>query len=207
MKQIILITFFCLSVLTLFAQKNRVDYRYAPDWHVTTPAFPDDTCKTLVGPVGQLLYDYGGKVFYPYALEKGFRMVIHFLPDEGVKITAQKLYSSRVPIVETTGTFLDMSVKQEVFSLATDYMKEQISTRKGNREDIVLMTIDNITPHDQIINPVLIINSEHPVVIEKNEIVIGKKERFLISEPIVRVRKNLADFKTLIEYLLNKLNR
>lgn len=126
-------------------------------------------------------------------------MVIHFLPDEGVKITAQKLYSSRVPIVETTGTFLDMSVKQEVFSLATDYMKEQISTRKGNREDIVLMTIDNITPHDQIINPVLIINSEHPVVIEKNEIVIGKKERFLISEPIVRVRKNLADFKTLIE--------
>lgn len=199
MKQIILITFFCLSVLTLFAQKNRVDYRYAPDWHVTTPAFPDDTCKTLVGPVGQLLYDYGGKVFYPYALEKGFRMVIHFLPDEGVKITAQKLYSSRVPIVETTGTFLDMSVKQEVFSLATDYMKEQISTRKGNREDIVLMTIDNITPHDQIINPVLIINSEHPVVIEKNEIVIGKKERFLISEPIVRVRKNLADFKTLIE--------
>lgn len=56
MKQIILITFFCLSVLTLFAQKNRVDYRYAPDWHVTTPAFPDDTCKTLVGPVGFNFY-------------------------------------------------------------------------------------------------------------------------------------------------------
>lgn len=199
MKRITLTTALCLASLLLAAQNNRVDYRYAPDWHATTPAFPDDSCKTLVGPFGQLLYEYGGKKFYPYALEKGFRTVIHFLPDEGEKINGQKLLSARVPIVETTGTYLDMDIRQETFSLATDYMKGLASIGQGNREDIILTTVSNPTNQDRMIHPVLVINSEHPVTVEGGYALINGKERLLVSEPIARVRKNLADFKTLIE--------
>lgn len=199
MKRITFTTLFCLGSLLLPAQDNRVDYRYAPDWHVTTPAFPDDSCKTLVGPFGQLLYEYGGKKFYPYSLEKGFRTVLHFLPDEGEKISGQRLHSARVPLVETSGTYLDMDMKQETFSLAADYMKNGTSTGQGNREDIILTTVNNQTNKDRIIHPILIVNSEHPVTIESGYILVNGKERILISEPVVRVRKNLADFKTVIE--------
>lgn len=199
MIRITLATLLCLGSLLLPAQENRVDYRYAPDWHATTPAFPDDCCKTLVGPLGQLLYEYGGTKFYPYALQKGFRTVIHFLPDEGEKINGQKLVSARVPIVETTGTYLDMDIKQETFSLAVDYMKHKTSTSQGNREDIILTTVTNPTGQERVIRPVLVINSEHPVTVENGYVLINGKERLLVSEPVTRVRKNLADFKTLVE--------
>lgn len=189
----------CLNCIRGTAQTNYVDYRYAPDWHVTTPAFPDDSCKTLVGPLGQLLYDYGGKQFYPYALEKGFRTVIHFLPDEGVKITGQRLCSARIPIVQTSGTFAGMQVMQETFSTASGFMEKHISTREGNREDVVLTRIQNPGNKAITIRPVLVVDSEHPVTVEGNRVCINGKESFLVSEPITRVRTNLAGFKTLVE--------
>lgn len=181
------------------ARERRVDYRYAPDWQVATPAFPDDSCKTLVGPQGQLLYDYGGKTFYTYALEKGFRTVIHFLADEGVKITGQQLRSARTPIVETDATYLDMTIRQETFSWAADYLAGGVSTTKGNREDVVLTTVTNPGGVDREIRPLLVIDSDYPVTVEGNRVLIDGKQTFLVSEPVVRVRKNLADFKTVVE--------
>lgn len=180
------------------AGARRVDYRYAPDWQVATPAFPDDSCKTLVGPLGQLLYDYGGRTFYTYALEKGFRTVIHFLADEGEKFTTQQLRSARIPLVETDASYLDMVVRQETFSVAADYMEKGISTSKGNREDVVLTTVTNPTAEDRVIHPLVIINSDHPVAVEGGRIRIGGRNAFYVSEPIVRVRKNLGDFKTIV---------
>lgn len=199
MKHILWITLLCLGLGSLSAQHRRVDYRYAPDWQVATPAFPDDSCKTLVGPVGQLLYDYGGKSFYTYALEKGFRTVIHFLADEGEKITGQQLRSARTPIVETDGSYLDMPIRQEAFSLAADYMAHGTATAKGNREDIVLTTITNPTAADREIRPLVVVDSDHPVKVEGNRIIIDEKNAFLVSEPVVRVRRNLGDFKTVVE--------
>lgn len=178
---------------------RQVDYRYAPDWQVSTPAFPDDSCKTLVGPQGQLFYDYGGKTFYTYALEKGFRTVIHFLADEGEKFTSQQLRSARVPIVETDATYLDMNIRQETFSFAADYMEKGVSTSLGNREDVVLTTVVNPTSVAREIRPLVVINSDYPVAVEAGRIVIGGKNTFTLSEPVVRVRKNLGEFKTLVE--------
>lgn len=181
------------------ARPRQVDYRYAPDWHVSTPAFPDDSCKTLVGPLGQLLYDYGGKTFYTYALEKGFRTVIHFLADEGEKFSGQQLRSARIPIVETDATYLGMSIRQETFCFAADYMRKGVSTTQGNREDVVLTTVVNSTPADREIRPLVVIDSDHPVTVENGQIRIGGKCAFTLSEPIVRVRKNLGEWKTIVE--------
>lgn len=47
--------------LSAAARERRVDYRYAPAWQQSATSFPDDNFKTLVGPSGQLLYEYGGR--------------------------------------------------------------------------------------------------------------------------------------------------
>ena len=81
-RYIIIVLVFWLCITNAVGQEMTVDYRYAPDWHLSTPALPDDSYKTLVGPQGQLLYDYGGQKFYAYALGKGFKTVIHMMADE-----------------------------------------------------------------------------------------------------------------------------
>ena len=107
----------CYSVVLQGQGYNIVDFRYAPDGYVTNICLPDDSCKTLVGPLGQLLYDFGGKIFFPYAGNKGFRTTFHMLSDEQMKIESQRLLSPRVPIVETFGTIYGMDVNQETFSI------------------------------------------------------------------------------------------
>lgn len=199
MKKMICTLAGALLLTSLWAQYDRVDYRYAPQFQVSTPAFPDDTCKTLVGPLGQLFYEFGGG-FYPYiAMKRGFRTVIQLLPDEGVKIGEQRLRSARVPIVETGATLHGMTIRQEAFSLAADYMERGVSTREGNREDIILITVTNPTSSEQTLRPVLIVNSQHPVSVQDGQVIIESQSVLRVSEPIQRVRKNLASFKTLIE--------
>lgn len=203
MKTKILFISLITSISFAFAQSQKVDYRYAPEWHVSCISLPDDTCKTVVGPFGQMLYDFGGKNFFPYANDIGFHTVIHFLPDEGVKINSQKLYSSRVPIVQTEGTYSGMNVTQEAFALGLNYMRKGISTKLGNREDIILTKIENKTGNVQTIKPILIINSDHKVTVNDGFVTITDttlvSSNVYISEKIVKVRKNLADFKTIIE--------
>jgi len=59
MRRLIITLFLILCAGGLPAQLQTVDYRYSPQWHQTCICFPDDNYKTLVGPLGQLLYDYG----------------------------------------------------------------------------------------------------------------------------------------------------
>ena len=199
MKKTILFLLLIGCVLPVSAQLQTVDYRYAPGWHASNICFPDDTCKTVVGPLGQLLYHFGGETFYPFANEKGFRTVVHFFADDNCKIESQRLYSPRVPIVITEASYSGMSITQEAFAVGLDYMRNGTSTRNGNREDIVLTTLANTTKKPQTIRPVLIIDSEYEVAVNGRIVTINNKEQLIISEEVAQVRKNLADFKTLIE--------
>jgi len=196
---IVFLIFMCAGRLSAQLQ---VDYRYAPQWYQTCICFPDDSCKTLVGPLGQLLYDYDGGKFFDYdKTHGGFRTVVHFLADENMKIDEQRMYSARVPLMITEGTYRDMKITQEAFALSVDYTRNQISTKNGNREDVVLTTIENTTKQSQTVNPLLIVNSEHnqPVMVLDDVTLIKGKSRIYVGEKVLRVRQNLGNFKTLVE--------
>lgn len=182
----------------------QVDFKYAPDWHVTSICFPDDSSKTLVGPQGQMLYDFGGKKYFPYANDVGFKTVIHILPDEGIKFETQKLYSPKTPIVETYSALNGLSIKQESFAYSsagfggygnTTNWKEQ---KKAPREDIVISTVSNATNDPKSFNPMIVVNSEFPVSVNEGIIAINNKKLYLSSK-VIRVRQNLGEFKTLVE--------
>ncbi|KAA8483146.1 hypothetical protein BDE36_3732 [Arcticibacter tournemirensis] len=202
---IIISVIFCFSLKGLFAQSHTVDYRYAPQWHVSCISFPDDTCKTLVGPLGQVFYDFGSRSFFPFANDRGFATVVHFLADEGIKISDQKLLNARVPIVQTMSSVGGMSVTQETFALGLDYMRKGISTKAGNREDLILTEVRNNSGKDQTIRPVLIVNSDHKVSAQDRIVTItdslGKTAHVYLSEKVKILRQNLAgaDYKTVIE--------
>lgn len=206
MKKITITIIALLGIISsAFPQRQEVNYRYAPQWHTTCIALPDDTCKTLVGPLGQLLYEYErsnktdeGK-FYPYANNKGFRTIIHLFADENIKINNQRLYSPKAPIVVTEGTYDGMQITQEAFAIGLDYIRKGVSTKEGNREDIILTTIENNTDRDKTIRPVLIIDSERKVHVAGRTITIHGNQQAVVSENIINIRKNLASFKTLAE--------
>lgn len=200
MKKTILSLLLLSFLWPLTAQLQQVDYRYAPEWHSSNICLPDDTCKTVVGPLGQLLYHYGGKEFYPYAHGWGFRTVVHFFADDNIKINNQRLYSPRVPIVITEATYAGMDVTQETFAVGLDYIRNNKSTREGNREDMVLTTVTNNTGKPQTINPVMVVNSEYEVTVSGRTITINNHEQLIVSQAVTKVRKNLVDFKTLIEF-------
>jgi hypothetical protein len=199
MKKTLLSMLLTGLLLPVYAQLQTVDYRYAPDWHLSSICLPDDSCKTLVGPLGQLLYHFGGSGFYPYANERGFRTVIHFFADEQMKFNAQRLYSPRVPIVITESSYSGMEITQEAFAAGSDDMRNGLATRKGKREDILLTTIINPTDQKQTLRPTLVVDSEYDVRVEGQVITINNNEQLIVSEPLSRVRKNLADFKTSID--------
>lgn len=189
----------CAPLAPAAAQELAVDYRYAPDWHVSTPALPDDAFKTLVAPYGQLLYDYGGTRFFPYALGKGFRTVIHMLADEDQRFEGQRLRSARVPVVETRSSLCGMEVVQEVYATCG-------AIRRGgtpchplaeNREDMLLTEVGNPTSGRRTIRPVVVVDSEDSVAVDGRTITVGGM-RFRLSLPVVRVRRP-GDFKTIVE--------
>ena len=194
-----LFLFLTLGLGTLSAQLQVVDYRYAPQWHQSCICFPDDSCKTIVGPLGQLLYDYRGGNFFSYA--GGFHTVVHFLADENMKINGQRMYSARVPIVITESTYAGMEITQEAFAIGLDNIINRISTQQGNREDVILTTVTNTTDRSQSLKPVLVVNADHqqPVTVSDGVTLIKEKARIITSEKVLRVRQNIGNFKTLVE--------
>lgn len=182
-------------------QEMTVDYRYAPDWHLTTPALPDDSYKTLVGPQGQLFYDYGGKKFFAYALGKGFRTVIHMMADENQRFESQYLRSARIPIATTRSSVYGMEVTQEVYSSTKSLQtgEKLVHPLTDNREDILMTSIKNRTLSEHTFFPLVVVNSEHEIKVEGRMITIRDKEHFCFSLPVIRVRRNLASFKTIVE--------
>lgn len=185
----------CACAVTLNAQQRYVDYRFAPQWQESTTAFPDDSCKTLVGPLGQLLYDFGGE-FFPYSLGKGFSTVIHMMADENQKFESTSLMSARVPIVIVRSSMLENEIEQKIFSSSADIRK---GTEETGREDVVYTTYRNNSDREAVIRPIVVVNSEHVVSVEGRTVTIDHECHFTVSLNPVRVRTNLADFKTLIE--------
>jgi len=203
-KKSIIIIFTIFNFYSFAQSPLHVDFKYAPDWHVTNICLPDDTFKTLVGPLGQMLYDFGGKEFFPYAGGRGFKTVIHILPDEQINFIGQELYSPRVPIVKTFATINGLSVKQEAFSYSSNGLKKFNEWKKNSqlidvaREDIILSNIINNTDNPRTIYPKIVINSLFPVSIEGNIIIIGQKKLFL-SHKVINVQQNIGDYKTIAE--------
>lgn len=184
--------------LPAFAQLLQVDYRYAPQWHVSCIGLPDDAFKTQIGPLGQLLTDYGNGDFFSYV--GGYGTAIQLLADENMKFAGQRLYSARVPLVITEASCAGMQITQETFAVAQDYLRYQTPTHRGNREDVILTTIRNPTNRRQTLNPVLIINAGYAqkTIVTGRTALINNKAQVIASLKPVQVRQNLVDFKTLI---------
>lgn len=222
MKSIVLL-FFISFIFSLYGNTPRkVDFRYAPSWHVTSICLPDDSCKTLVAPEGQLLYDFGfrdtesqknrlaangkgGLKYFPYANGVGFQTVFHILADENIKFTNQKLYSASVPIVETYSETQLLEVKQESFSY-TSFGLEKFDDNNilknrelTPREDIILTTVTNKQNKEQYFYPKIIVNSEYPITFKENYIEINKEKKLYISNKVSEVRQNLGENKIIVE--------
>ncbi|MDR2041077.1 MAG: hypothetical protein LBP98_02010 [Tannerella sp.] len=187
-----------ICAIPALAQFQQVDYRYAPQWHVSCTGLPDDTCKTQIGPLGQLLADYRKGDFFNYV--GGYGAAIQFLADENMKFTGQRLYSARVPLVITEASCAGMKIRQEIFAVALDYIRNQIPADRGNREDVILTTICNPTNREQTLNPVLIVNAgyEEKTRVTGRTALINGQARLITGLSPVQVRQNLADFNTLI---------
>jgi len=181
------------------AQDRYVDYRFAPQWQESTTAFPNDNCKTLVGPQGQLFYRFGGP-FFPM-IGQGFGTVIHMMADENQKFENAKLMDARTPVIILESTMKGSAVTQSVFSTCEDIRKHQSISCPfaSNREDVILTTIMNDSSKPKTFHPIVVVNSSDSVKVSGNVITIGEKTHFVTSVPSVRVRNNLVSFKTIIE--------
>jgi hypothetical protein len=200
MKRTIISVLLLFGSVSAFAQLQQVDYRYAPQWYASCIGLPDDTCKTQIGPLGQLLTDYHRKgPFFNYV--GGYRTAIHFLADENMKFTGQRLYSARVPIVITEASYNGLQITQEAFALALDYIRHQTPTMQGNREDLILTTVNNPTNRRQTLHPVLTINAvgeQKTRLIGRTALIDGQAQVSVSLSP-VRMRQNLTNSKTLID--------
>lgn len=183
------------------ARQQQVDYRYAPQWHQSCICLPDDTHKTIVGPLGQLLYDYGSKRELYSSIEDGFGFgtVVQFFTDENVKIDNQRLHSARVPFVITESSLDGLRITQEAFAVGLPFIRDNTPTNQGNREDFILTTITNATSRAQTLCPVLVVDSRHKVEVCGRVALVDGEARVITSVPPLRVRQNLGDFKTLLE--------
>lgn len=184
------------------AQTERyVDYRFAPQWHQTTTALPDDSYKTLVGPQGQLLYEHGKGRFFPYPENKGFKTVIHMMADENQFFGRDSLLSAKVPVVVVPSQLRGATVEQFVFSTAKQITegKPMVHPLRSDREDIILTRVRNTSEKPVAIRPVVYVNSHHKVTVDGSVATIDSTKHFVVSLPVVRVRKNMADFKTCLE--------
>ncbi len=195
---VFLVVFFCANMLTAIAQEHYVDYRFAPQLARSTPAFADDSYKTLVGPQGQLLYNYGRGRFYD-----GFKTVIHMLADENQKFDTATLLSSRVPVVVLPSTLgkEKSRVEQYIYSSAKGAVEgiEMTHPLTSDREDVVLTKVYNSSSKPKTVRPVVNVNSQFKVEVQDNVITIDSKIHFVMSRPAVRVRKNMTDLKTCVE--------
>lgn len=199
--------FFSLCTIYSIGQNSKcVDFKYAPDWYATNICLPDDTAKTLVGPKGQLLYDFGGDKFFPFANGKGFKTTFHILADEKMKFKFQKLYSSKVPIVETYATYDDLEIKQESFAYSSfdlykyNCIENWKELKTASREDIIITEISNNTNALKTFNPIIVINSEYKVSENESIITINQDKHLFVSDKIKMVRQNLGKEKTLIHF-------
>lgn len=177
-----------------------VDYRYAPAWQESTTAFPDDNFKTLVGPLGQLLYDYGGG-FFPYSLDKGFKTTIQMLADENQRFVSTSLVSAKVPVVVLESSLGEASVTQRIYSWSESLAAGSLAPRPftADRDDVVYTVISNHSEKPRTVRPMVVVNSEFDVSVDGRTVTIDGSRRFVVSLPVERVRGNLADFKTVIE--------
>jgi len=195
-------TLFFTTLLLLFgvyasAQSLFVDFRFAPQWHQSCISFPDDSCKTLVGPHGQFLLEYNKGDLFNYV--GGFGTVIQLLADEDQKFCSQRLYSARVPIVITESTYRGAKITQEAFAVADDYIKHKTPTIKGNREDIILTTVTNVSGNMLKLHPKLIINAKgSKTELSGRTMLVNTHSQVISSLKPIFSQQNLVDFKTLL---------
>ncbi|MDR0352737.1 MAG: hypothetical protein LBI02_05125 [Opitutaceae bacterium] len=193
-----------------------VDYRFAPAWHQSLIGLPDDTCKTLVGPLGQLLLGYvndsdGQPLFnFQPRPRRGYLATAHFLADENQRFTGQRLHSARVPVVITTAVCAGLDITQETFANAAALSANADPAAAGDREDIILTTIRNPAAAAVTIRPVLVINTRPPsgkkdapaarTAVSGRVATLPDGARLVASLEPARVRRNLSAFKTLVEF-------
>ena len=198
LKTFFLAILICTNTSHANAQERYVDYRFAPQWAQTTPAFADDSFKTLVGPQGQLLYSFGDGKFFD-----GFKTVVHMLADESQKFEPAKLVSARVPAVVLPSTLgrEKSRVEQYIYSSAKGAVAgtEMTHPLTSDREDIVLTKVSNSSAAAKTIRPVVYVNSQFKVEAKGNVITIDSTKHFTMSRPAIRVRQNMTDLKTSVE--------
>lgn len=183
--------------------RHYVDYRYAPEWFQSTTCFPDDYYKTMVGPCGQLLYEYSIRRpgFFPSAGKpNGYQTVLFLQADENQRLTGTSLRSAKAPIVEVDWEIPGLEITQQIYSTSASVQSHEKMQHplKTDREDVVLFTVRNRGRKADTINPLLIINSSLDVQVDGRVVTIDSIKHFTLSLEPVLTRKNLGEKRTVI---------
>jgi len=114
---------------TTSGQDRRVDFRWAPENHLTVIALPDDWQKTMATENGALAYDFGPG---PYARNL---TSVHFgLSGVSMKVEEQRLPNGKAPIVATRLVAPATELLLTSFALIPDnYTSPKPSSRLNDR--------------------------------------------------------------------------
>lgn len=112
-KNILWTVFLFFNTRFCFSQQQnslQVNHKYSPPWWQTLIGMPDDPVKTLVGKEGQLFGDYG------YREGPGrFSFSIQLDSPEGAVWESQKLYSAKVPLIQTIKNGNGIQIEENTF--------------------------------------------------------------------------------------------
>ncbi|MFA6545723.1 MAG: hypothetical protein WCS99_15000, partial [Limisphaerales bacterium] len=111
-----------------------VDFRYTPQWWVTSICLPDDPHKTVVGRSGELLYHYAGR-FYDFKVNVGFQTTVGLIVSEDARWVRQELESARVPIVKTYRESPTLKICEEAFAVTGSLTADSAPRTEVRRVD------------------------------------------------------------------------
>ncbi len=181
------LTFLACYRKPAFNEKDfKMDLRYAPIWGQTSICLPDEVQKTIVDDKGLIYYD-----FLRTGPFNGCNISISAGMDslEAVGVS-QHLYSSKVPILQTSFEKNHILFSTDIFAAAPALKsspQDSCELSKGfvgfPHNDLLIVNIGNKSGRDTSITPKLFINSVYPIKVSKDKKSLSIDNRITVSLP------------------------
>ena len=186
----------CLSAAEALSPQQsdlKLDLRYSPPEWQTAICLPDDPCKSLVDKDGILLYHH--HKYTKFGTDKDqykdvFATSVAISTADDASWVEQKLYSPRVPIVQTVRRSANLDIVEEAFAVTNLPGADASPGRLQSRNDLVLVRVTNRSDQPQTIHPKITIDTllDYSCKLEDQRAVINKRETVTASLPIAAVR-------------------
>ncbi len=170
-----------------------LDLRYSPPQWQTAICLPDNPCKSLVDEAGTLLYHHHKYTKFENdnnQYKDRFATSVAVSTADDARWVEQKLYSPRVPVVQTRRRSANLDIVEEAFAVTNLPAADASPGRLQSRNDLVLVHVTNRSDQPQTIHPKITIDTllDYSCKLEDQRAVINKQETVTASLPITAVR-------------------